>query len=93
MIVLGNKELSLAMKFCGIRESHYITAKAQVLEITKNLPNNELIMANASIISMVPELREFSNLVSIPDDVDKFDDVDDLKYIVKSAIGVELEGI
>lgn len=93
MIVLGNNELVLGMKFCGITNSHVIKNYEDLKEIIKNIDKNELIIANASVVEMAPELKEFSNLASIPDDVNNFDNIDDLKYIVKSAIGVELEGI
>lgn len=93
MIVLGNKELVLGMKFCGIKKSFAPKTREEVMELTKDLSPNELIIANASIIEMAPFLKEFSNLASLPDNVDNFDNVDDLKYIVKSAIGVELEGL
>jgi vacuolar-type H+-ATPase subunit F/Vma7 len=90
MIVLGNSEFAIGMKFIGLKDSHVIRDKEQCLKIIKDLPEDEFILANVSVINMVPKLKEFSNLVSIPDDPNDFKSTDDLNYIIKSAIGFEL---
>ncbi len=93
MIVIGNDELVLAMRFCGITRCHVMKDRDTVLTLIASLPRNELVIANSGIIRLVPELGEFPNLASIPDRMEDFDKMDDLKDIVKSAIGVELEGL
>jgi vacuolar-type H+-ATPase subunit F/Vma7 len=93
MIVIGNTELALGMKFCGVRTSYSPKDREEVLSILEHLPKNELIIANAKFINMAPELKEFPNLASLPDDIGGFEGISDLKEIVRSAIGVELEDI
>jgi vacuolar-type H+-ATPase subunit F/Vma7 len=93
MIVIGNAELVLGMKFCGITNSHIVKEREEVIEILKTLDKNEVILANNMVVELAPEIKEFRNLATIPDSLDGFDNVDDLKYIVKNAIGVELEGL
>ena len=48
-------------------------------------------LANFGIIKLVPELLEYPHIVSIPDDAREFKKIDDLKYIIRSAIGIDIE--
>jgi len=41
-------------------------------------------------VQTFPELQEFKNLVSIPDDAKEFLTTADLNSIIKSAVGIEL---
>ncbi len=93
MMIIGSNELVLGMKFCGVKKSYIFKTPEDILEKIKYADKKEIIIANASVIEKVPELKEFPNLASIPDKLDDFGNVDDLKYIVKSAIGVEMEGL
>lgn len=93
MIVLGNIEFAIAMKFCGIKDSHIVTTREQCLKIIKITDKEEFILANASVIDLVPELHEFPNLASLPDNVSEFEKIDDLKHIIKSAVGFDIGGI
>ena len=93
MIIIGNRELVMGMRFCGVNESHYFESKEKTLLIIKQIPKDELIIVNSSVIEKVPQLKEFQNLASVPDDLDNFGDVEDLRYIVKSAIGVDMEAL
>lgn len=90
MIVLGNPEFATGMKLAGIRESYTIRRKEEALDILRKTGKKEFILANFSIIKLVPELEEFTNVVSVPDDAKEFLKIDDLSGIIKSAVGIEL---
>lgn len=90
MIVLGNSEFATGLKLAGIKDSHIIRKREEALEILRNTDRKEFIIANFSVIKIVPELAEFVNVVSIPDDVNEFSSTDDLMEIIKSAVGIEL---
>ena len=90
MIVLGNPEFATGLKLAGIKESHIIRKREEALDILRNTPKKEFILANVSIINLVPELEEFKNVVSVPDDAKEFLKTDDLTGIIKSAVGIEL---
>ena len=90
MIILGNSAFATGMKLAGIKESYAISSKEQVLNILKHIDKKEFILANVSIMHMVPELKEYPNMVTIPDDVKAFRTTEDLKSIIKSAVGIEL---
>ncbi len=90
MIVLGNPEFAIGMKLAGIKNSHIIRKREEALELLRGVDKREFILANVSIIKLVPELEEFRNTVSIPDDAKEFLGTDDLKNVIKSAVGIEL---
>jgi len=90
MIVLGNPEFAIGMKLAGVKDSHIIRKREEALELLRNLDKKEFILANVSVINMVPEFEEFKNTISIPDDAKEFLSTDDLKSIIKSAVGIEL---
>ena len=90
MIVLGNPEFAIGMKLAGIKESHVIRKREEALELLRKIDRKEFILANVSVIKLVPELEEFKNTVSIPDDAKAFLSTDDLKDIIMSAVGIEL---
>lgn len=91
MIVIGNSEFSLGMLLAGVKNSHTFKSKEQVINILKNTPNDEFIIANVSVIDAVPELGQFRNVVGIPDSVKGFTSIDDLQNLIKSVVGIELE--
>ena len=91
MIVLGNADFALGMKFSGVEKSHIVKTREDVLKALKEVDRDEFILANVSVIEMVPELGDYKNVVSIPDNASEFKSIDDLKHIIKSAIGIELE--
>ena len=90
MIVLGNPEFVTGMKLAGIKDSHVIRNREEGLDILRKTDKKEFILANVSVIKLVPELEEFRNVVSVPDDARDFSSTDDLKDIIKSAVGIEL---
>jgi len=90
MIVLGNAEFATGLKLAGIKDSHVIRKREDALELLRKTDRKEFILANVSIIELVPELDEFKNVVSVPDDAKEFLSTDDLKGIIKSAVGIEL---
>lgn len=90
MIILGNAEFATGMKLAGIKDSYIIRKKEDAMKILEKIDKNEFIIANVSVINIVPELEEFSNVVSLPDNVKDFETTDDLKEIIKSAVGIEI---
>ena len=90
MIVLGNPQFAIGMKLAGIKDSYIIRKREDALEALKGIDKKEFILVNFSVIQMVPELEEFKNTISIPDDAKEFLSTDDLKGIIKSAVGIEL---
>lgn len=91
MIILGTAEFATGMRLAGIKDSFIIRQKEDALKIMQNLDKKEFIIANVSVINMVPELEEFGNLVSLPDDASEFESTEDLKGIIRSAVGVDLD--
>lgn len=90
MIVLGNSEFGTGFKLAGIKESYIINSREDALKVLRNTDRKEFIIANVSVIELVPELNEFHNVVSIPDNADQFSTTDDLKEIIKSAVGIDI---
>ena len=90
MIVLGNAEFATGMKLAGIKNSHIIRERNDALELLRGIDQKEFILANVGVIKLVPEIEEFKNVVSIPDDAREFSTTDDLKNIIKSAVGMDL---
>ncbi|MBU0662136.1 hypothetical protein KJ891_01630 [Candidatus Micrarchaeota archaeon] len=91
MIVIGNAKFATGMKFAGVKRSYKAESRERVLDILKNVAADEFILANASAVEMVPELKEFKNLAVMPDDSGNFSDISDLKEIIRSVVGIELE--
>ena len=90
MIVLGNPEFAIGMKLVGIKNSFLIRSREEALEVIKKIDKEEFILANVSVINLVPEIAEFKNIVSSPDNADEFRSTKDLNEIIKSAVGIEL---
>lgn len=90
MIVLGNPEFATAMKLVGIKESFAVRQKEDILNYLKTVNPEEFILANVSVMKLVPELDKFKNVVSIPDDPEKFRTTQDLKNIIRSAVGIDI---
>jgi len=74
----------------GIKDSYVIRKREEALELLRKTGKKEFILANVSVIKLVPELEGFRNVVSVPDDAKEFSSTDDLKDIIKSAVGIEL---
>lgn len=79
------------MRLAGLKNSFVVESRKTGQDVLQSIPKNELVVANASVIELVPELNELENLVVIPDEPRAFGSVSDLKNIVKSAIGFELK--
>lgn len=90
MIVLGNPEFATGMKLVGIKDSFVIRSREEALELLKTINKEEFILANVSVIKLIPEIEEFKNVISIPDDAEEFRSTKDLTNIIKSAVGIEL---
>ncbi|RLG70273.1 MAG: hypothetical protein DRO04_02110 [Candidatus Iainarchaeum archaeon] len=90
LIVIGNRKFAIGMKLAGIKRSFFMEDRKKILEIVKNNPK-ELIVTNVSIAEKVPELKEFKNVVIMPDDAKSFGSIDDLKELIKSVVGIEIE--
>ncbi|MHA1910356.1 MAG: hypothetical protein ACTSYA_01560 [Candidatus Kariarchaeaceae archaeon] len=91
MIVLANEEFATGLRLAGVKDSHNITEKSQAEEILKDIEKNTFIIATKNVVEMVSKLEEFTNLIVFPDTLEDFSKVDDLKEIIKSAIGSEVE--
>ena len=90
MIVLGNPEFAIGMKLLGIKDCFVVRSREEALNIIKKIDKEELILANTSVLNIVPEIREFKNVVSMPDNAEEFKTTKDLNDIIKSAVGIEL---
>ena len=90
MIVLGNAEFATGMKLAGIVNSHVIKKREEGINLLGKMMKDEFILANVSVLELIPELKEFQNVVSIPDNAKEFLTTDDLQEIIKSAVGIEL---
>lgn len=93
MIVLGNASFATGMKLAGIKDSFVVEDRDRAGEVLKKIPPDEtLIVVNASVLKLAPELHErMKSLVIIPDNPEELVSVADLKDIVKSAIGFEIK--
>ncbi len=91
MIILGNPHFATAMQLAGISNSRRIRSREEGLKALHGVPKDELILANTSIAKMLPELGEYKNVVTVPDSSSGFGSIDDLKQIVKNAVGMEIE--
>ncbi len=90
MIILGNVKFATAMKLAGVKESHIIRKPQDAVPLLEKCDKDEFIIANVSVYDLVPELAEFKNVVTLPDDPKAFGTTDDLKGIIKSAVGIEI---
>lgn len=90
MIVLGNQEFAIAMKLIGIKDSFVVKSREEALELIKGIDKEELILANVSVLKLIPEIEEFKNAVGVPDNAEDFKTTKDLNEIIKSAVGIEL---
>ncbi len=91
MIVFGIKRFALGLRFAGIAKSYAVSSQGQVTELLKDVAADELIIANQSIVEMAPVLQNYKNLIVIPDSPEELSGMQDLKQIIKSVAGVELE--
>lgn len=91
MIVLGNPEFAVGMMLAGVKESFIIRKREEALQILKNIDRKEFIIVNVSILKIVPELSEFRNVITFPDNADDFSSTDDLSQIIKSAVGIDIK--
>ncbi len=90
MIVLGNSNLALGLRLAGFKDSHHVKTREIGISLLRSLDESEFIIANISVIEMLPELKKFRNVVSVPDDAKVFDSIDDLKEIIRTAVGIDI---
>jgi len=91
MIVLGNREFVTGMRLCGVLKSFVIEDASQVIEALKDISSTDMILANTFVVELYPKINKFDNLVTIPDSLTSFDSVDDLKEIINTAVGQDLD--
>mgnify|MGYP006291792757 CR=1 FL=1 len=91
MIIMGNPRFAAGMKLAGVKDSFVIRDREEGIKKVETMDLREFILANVSVIEMLPELEEFPNLVSIPDNVEELSSTSDLKRIIKSAVGMDIE--
>jgi len=78
------------MRLAGVRQSYVVEDKAKAEELFGKIPKKEVVVANTSVVELVPDFNELENIIVIPDDAEQFGSVEDLKQMVKSAIGFEI---
>lgn len=91
MIVLANEEFATGLRLAGVKKSYTVTDKAQVEEILKEIQPKEFIIATQKVLDLVPKLEEYPNIIVFPDTLYDFSKIDDLKKIIRTAIGAEVE--
>ncbi|MAG07905.1 hypothetical protein CMO89_00360 [Candidatus Woesearchaeota archaeon] len=90
MIVLGNPDFAAAMRLVGVEDSFVVRSREDVDKVIGKIGKDEFILVNPSVLELYPDLNEFRNLVSIPDDPDELKTTQDLNDIIKNAVGIEL---
>ena len=91
MIVIGNQEFVTGMRFAGVKLCFAVKKREDVLQVIEQHGKDQFMLVNASVLEMVPELKDLENVVSLPDNAENFGNIDDLKHIIKSVVGIELE--
>lgn len=91
MIVMGNREFSLGMKFAGIEKSYCVQKRDDGLKILAEIGSEEHILVNESVKKILPELGKYRNAIILPDSPEGFAGMSDLKELVKNVIGFEVE--
>ncbi len=90
MIILGNSNLAMGLRLAGYKNSYHVKSHEHGKSLIAELEKDEFIIANVSVIETLPELKKFKNVVSIPDDAKAFDNIDDLKEIIRTAVGIDI---
>ena len=90
MIIMGNVEFATAMKLVGVKESYIIRKPQDAAAILEKCAKDEFIIANVSVYDLVPDLAEYKNVVTLPDDPKAFGTTEDLKGIIRAAVGIEI---
>ena len=91
MIILGNSAFATGMKLAGIPTSHVVKTREQGLAIIKGIERKEFIIANTTIVELIPELNDYPNIITIPDNAANFSSTDDLKDLIRSSIGIDID--
>lgn len=91
MIVLGNREFVTGMRLSGVLKSFVIENAEQVVDAIATVRATDMVLANAYVVELYPKLSRFDNLVTIPDSLTEFDSIDDLKEIIRTAVGQDLD--
>ena len=91
MIVLANEEFATGLRLAGVKESYAVRDKEHALSLLKGISQNEFIIATEKILQLAPKLNEYPNLIVFPETIKDFSKIDDLKKIIRTAIGSEVE--
>jgi vacuolar-type H+-ATPase subunit F/Vma7 len=91
MIVLANEEFATGLRLAGIKDSYNVLNEKHAEEILSKVDVKEFIIATQGVLQMVPRLEEYPNLITFPDRVANFSNIDDLKKIARKAIGAEVD--
>ncbi|MHA1911350.1 MAG: hypothetical protein ACTSYA_06615 [Candidatus Kariarchaeaceae archaeon] len=91
MIVLANEEFATGLRLAGVKASYHITERKQAEDVLKDVELNAFIIATKNVVALVPKLEDYPNLIVFPDTLEDFSKIDDLKEIIKNAIGSEVE--
>jgi vacuolar-type H+-ATPase subunit F/Vma7 len=90
LTVLGNDAFALGMRFSGVGNSFVIRDREEGLKIIEGIDTESFIIANVSVISLLPELKRFQNVVSLPDNPLQLKEIGDLKDVIRAAVGIEV---
>ncbi|MBR9699531.1 hypothetical protein GOV09_03700 [Candidatus Woesearchaeota archaeon] len=91
MIVLANEEFALGLRLAGIKNSHAVSSRVQAISLLKKMDKDAFIIATVDIMDLVPELKEYENVIVFPDTLKDFSKIDDLQEITRKAIGGEVQ--
>ncbi|MCX8158046.1 MAG: hypothetical protein N3D73_00035 [Candidatus Diapherotrites archaeon] len=91
MLIVGNRIFVVSMRLGGIKNSVIFESRQQVLDLIKKIDKKEIIVVNKSVFLSVPELKEFQNLVVLPDNFRELKNDNELKEFVKDCLGFYLE--
>ncbi len=90
MLVLANEEFAMGMMLAGVKNSYKIRERKEAEEILKRIDKKEFIIVTEHVLEMIPELEEYPNLAVFPETIKDFSNIDDLRRIIRNAIGAEV---
>ena len=94
MMAIGNREFVTVMRLCGLKKSFVANqenTEEEIKEIFASASKGELVVVSSSIITLAPFLEKEHNVVSLPDKIEDFSNLEDLNNIIVSAVGSGFE--
>ena len=90
MKVIGNTQFITEMKILGLVDGHIVKTREDIRSSLENVGSMQIILINAFVAEIYPEIKEYANVVTIPDTISDYANISDLKDIIRSAIGIDL---